>query len=113
MNKSSKANTDETRFRTFQCLIMLITCYPGTRQLFIDHEKFKECKSQDNVLEIWGSDETNGQEWTLFLKFAAFAMMGNEISNAVEKLPPSRLAHLGDTGMDWTLFDSLISCCYK
>ena len=71
---------------------MLITRYPGIRRLFIRHEKFKECKSQDDVLEIWGSDETNGQEWTLFLKFAALTMMGNEISNAVEKLPPSRLA---------------------
>jgi hypothetical protein len=89
---------------------MLITRYPGIRRIFTRHEKFKQFKSQGDVLKIWHSGEMNSQEWTLFSEFAAFTMMGNGITDEVENLPPSQLARLGD--MDRTLFDFLTSRCY-
>jgi hypothetical protein len=84
----SSSESSKTQIDAFKSIVMLVTCYPGFRPIFMNSPPFR-CHtelSDEDVLVIWKRSDLLGEteDFVLHLHFAAACIADRDISSMIE-----------------------------
>ncbi|KAF9466924.1 hypothetical protein BDZ94DRAFT_91849 [Collybia nuda] len=94
-----RSEASETRLQAFNCIIKMITFYPGLRQLLLLSKDLRRAReSQEGILGLWECDGPCSKEWEYKRRLAATLLSEDEIGNLVETTRPKGLGYVDSDG---------------
>ncbi|KAF9465710.1 hypothetical protein BDZ94DRAFT_298439 [Collybia nuda] len=104
-----RSEAPETRLQAVNCIILLVSLYPGLRQSFIVGKIVQRAgESNEAILKLWEGDEPYSADWEYKRSLAAAFLCEDEIGTLVEATQPEFLG-LVDREGSGSVIEKLVS----